>query len=199
MFSRYFTSASLALIISVAISGHALALASPQVPAGASKGAAAAPAKPMVMTATIESIDKTLRLVTLKRADGTLATVYADPEIVKRFDQLKVGDKVSATYYEALAVTVRRPGEPPPTTETGTAIARAGGTMPGATISNQKTATVTVLSMDPKTRAVTVKTQDGRTVSLRVNEQKYFDAVKVGDTVDVTYTEAVLLEVTAAK
>src|SRR5262245_47420337 len=40
-------------------------------------------------TATIDAIDHTSRLVTLRDKDGNLETVYAGPEI-KRFDELKV-------------------------------------------------------------------------------------------------------------
>src|SRR4029450_12061345 len=53
---------------------------------------------PVTITATIEAIDQTTRIVTLKGPKGNLVDTYVD-ESSKRFDQLKVGDQVKAQYY----------------------------------------------------------------------------------------------------
>jgi hypothetical protein len=148
------------------------------------------------MTATIEAIDRSGRLVTLKGEKGNVATVYAGPE-VRRFDELKVGDKVTATYYESIAMNVRKPGEPAPP-PSGEAVTPSKGA-PGATAAVQDTVTVTVQSVDRANQSVTVKRQDGGIVSWRVQNPKYLEAVKAGDTVDITYTRALLLDVTPAK
>jgi hypothetical protein len=153
--------------------------------------------KPVKVTATIEAIDKTARLITLKGPEGNLTTVYAD-ENVKRFDELRVGDVVSAMYYESVAVHVRRPGDPAPASS-GADVTRGKGAMPSATAAVQETVTVTVQAIDRANQAVTVKRKDGGIVSARVENPKYLDMVKVGDTVDITYTRALLMEVTRAK
>jgi Cu/Ag efflux protein CusF len=147
-------------------------------------------------TATIEAIDKTSRLVTLKGEKGNVVVVKAGPE-VKRFDELKVGDKVSATYYESVAVHVRKPGEPEPKAATGGIAAREGG--PGGTMAAQETITVTVESIDPKAPSVTVKGPEGRVLSMRVRDPKKLEGIKAGDKVDVTYTQAFLLKVDPPK
>jgi Cu/Ag efflux protein CusF len=46
-------------------------------------------------TAIVESIDAKTRTITLKRPDGTFVGTVAGPE-VKRFAEIKVGNKVSA-------------------------------------------------------------------------------------------------------
>jgi ribosomal protein S1 len=151
---------------------------------------------PVTVTATVEAIDKTNRLVTLKGEKGNVVTVRAD-ESMTRFDELKVGDTVSATYYESVAVNVRRPGEPAPTTGQ-VAVTPSTGT-PGKTIAAQETVTVTVMSVDKANSSVTVKKNDGSIVSMRVQNQKYLDMVKAGDTVDITFTAALLMQVKPAK
>lgn len=149
----------------------------------------------VTVTATIEAIDKSARLVTLKGEKGRVVTVQVG-EQMKRFDELKVGDKVSATYMESVAVNVRQPGQPAPTS--GSAVTKSQGA-PGATAAVQDTITVTVVSVDKANRSVTVKRKDGSEVSMRVENPKYLEAVKAGDTVDITYTRALLLEVEPVK
>jgi hypothetical protein len=147
------------------------------------------------LTTQIEAIDKTARLITLKARDGALETVKCGPE-VKRFDELKVGDTVTFRYYESIAYAVRKPGQPSGLpTETGRAVIRSSGARPGGVVSQQKTATVTVKAIDASVPSITVLTEDGRTVSLKVEDRKNLKDVKVDDSVEVTYTEAVIISV----
>ncbi|HVQ30960.1 MAG TPA: hypothetical protein VMV21_15320, partial [Vicinamibacteria bacterium] len=121
------------------------------------------------LTAQIEAIDHDGRLVTLKDKTGTLQTIHAGPEI-KRFDELKVGDTVTFRYYESMAYQIRKPGQPSGLPTTGDAkVVRSQGPKPGATISKQETATVTIKAIDEKVPSVTVVTEDGRTASFRIN------------------------------
>src|SRR5262245_4460659 len=59
--------------------------------------------------ATIIAIDKDKRMVTLRGPKGNDVIVHADDN-VQRFNDLKVGDVVTATYTEFVAVNVRKPG-----------------------------------------------------------------------------------------
>jgi Cu/Ag efflux protein CusF len=149
----------------------------------------------VTVQATIEAIDKTAKTVTLKGPKGNLVDV--DASGVARFDQLKVGDVVTATYSESLAVHVRKPGEPAPTAGSAAVTPRPGA--PGATAARQRTVTVTVEAIDPKVPSVTVKSPDGRVLSFRIQDPKNIEGLKVGDKVDVTYTQALLLKVDPAK
>jgi Cu/Ag efflux protein CusF len=147
------------------------------------------------LTTKIEAIDKTARLVTLKDKDGEVETIYCGPE-VKRFDELKVGDTVTFRYHESIAYAIRKPGQPTGLpAQTGPKVTRGQGARPGGTISQQETATVTIKAIDAKVPSVTVLTEDGRTVSMRVEDKKNLEGVKVGDKVEVTYTEAVMISV----
>src|SRR5262245_51282004 len=61
-------------------------------------------------TATVKKLDLQSRMVTLERADGSRVTFRVHDD-VRNLPQVKVGDEVTATYYESLAFAVRRPGE----------------------------------------------------------------------------------------
>jgi hypothetical protein len=147
------------------------------------------------LTTKIEAIDKTTRLVTLKDKDGDTETIYCGPE-VKRFDELKVGDTVTFRYYESVAYAIRKPGQPSGLpAQTGPSITRGKGPRPGGTVAEQETATVTIKATDPKVPSVTVLTEDGRTVSFKIENKKNIEGVQVGDKVEITYTEAVMISV----
>ena len=66
--------------------------------------------KSVQLSATVESIDKATREVTLKGPNGKTRTVKAGDE-VKNFDSLKEGDQVVATVTEALAIGVSKPSQ----------------------------------------------------------------------------------------
>jgi Cu/Ag efflux protein CusF len=147
------------------------------------------------ITATIQAIDHTDRLITLKGKDGAEETIHAGPE-VKRFDELKVGDTVTFRYYESVALQIRKPGQPSGLPATGsTQLVRGEGAKPSGTISKQKTATVTIKAIDLKVPSVTVLTEDGRTASFKVEDQNKLKDVNVGDKVEITFTEALMISV----
>jgi len=147
------------------------------------------------LTTKIEAIDHTSRMVTLKDKDGETETIYCGPE-VKRFDELKVGDTVTFRYQESIALAIRKPGQPSGLpAKTGPAVTRSTGPKPGGTIAQQETATVTIKAIDAKVPSVTVLTEDGRTASFKIEDKKNLKDVKVGDKVEITYTEAVMISV----
>ena len=89
----------------------------------------------------VEAIEAGSRTVTIKKADGTFVSVVAGPEI-KRFAEVKVGDKVNARYYENVVIRLKRPGEP----EVDNAAKATTGSeqaMPGGTKAKQRTITAT--------------------------------------------------------
>jgi Cu/Ag efflux protein CusF len=147
------------------------------------------------LKATIDSIDHDSRMITLKYKDGDYETVYAGPE-VKRFDELKVGDKVTFRATESVVFEIRKPGESvPPSSADEPVIARNAGPRPGGTLTQKATATVTVKAIDMKAPSVTVKTEDGRTISFKVDEKKRLKDVNVGDRVVINYTVSLLISV----
>src|SRR5262245_7520250 len=77
-------------------------------------------------TATVKKIDKQNRKLWLTDESGKDFEVTV-PTSVTRFDQIKTGDRVVIGYNEAMAIAIRKPGQPaPPTGQTQT-IERAPG------------------------------------------------------------------------
>jgi hypothetical protein len=150
-------------------------------------------------TATIESIDSTNRSITLHFDDDTTDTFTAGPE-VRRFDELKVGQKVSFRYYESVAYTLRKAGStaPAPAPEDTSALTPAPGLGPGGTIARQQTSTVTVIRVNPDRPSITVKRDDGHVATRLVKDRKHLVGIAPGDRIDITYTEALLVSVSPA-
>ena len=67
----------------------------------------------VTVTATVKAIDHATRSVTLRAENGDEDTFTVGPAVT-RFDQLKAGDTIKATYYESLVFEVRKPGAPAP-------------------------------------------------------------------------------------
>jgi Cu/Ag efflux protein CusF len=162
-----------------------------QPPASVSKGAV------VTETATIVAIDSTNRMVSLKTEDGTVETIYAGPE-VKRFAELKVGDKVTFRYYESVVFSIQKPGDKPPVNAPASLV-RSQGPKPGGTLSEQMTAVVTIEAIDQAVPAVTIKTEKGETMHFKIEDKSNLKGVKVGDKVQITYTQALAVSVDTPK
>ncbi|HXZ43721.1 MAG TPA: hypothetical protein VEH53_02755 [archaeon] len=156
-------------------------------------------ARVVTLTATVEAIDLTKRLVTLKGPKGNVVTIEVG-ERVKNLPQVQVGDQVVVKYYESIALRVLPPGEATPGTSTTGAVATAQpGQMPAAVGAHEVTATVTVEAINHKASTVTFKGPEGNSVTVKAQDPKNLDKVKVGDKVEITYTEALGISVEKAK
>jgi len=148
-------------------------------------------------TGTIEAIEASTRAVTLKKADGTFVTTVAGPDIT-RFAELKLGDTVNVRYYDNVVIRVKQTGE-------SEVISGAKGTtgseqvLPGGTRAKQVTITATITAIDPTTPSITFTGPNGWKYSSRVQDTEALAKVKVGDKVDIVWTEAVLVSVDRAK
>ena len=149
------------------------------------------------VTVTVEAIEQSTRTLTVKSDQGIYETIQVPPD-VKRFSELKVGDKITARYYENVVIRVKKPGEAAVDLESA-ALTRSQGARPGATAASQRTITVTVTAMDPKTSSVTVKGPNDYTYSRKVADKKAFGQLKVGDQLEMTWTDALLISVDSPK
>jgi hypothetical protein len=157
----------------------------------------AIPGESTSVSATVVAIEQSSRTLTLKNEDGTYEEMQVPTEVT-RFSALKVGDKITAHYYDNLVVRLKKPGEAAMDVDTA-ALTPTSGKRPGATAATQRTVTVTVTAIDPKVPSITVKGPNGWLYSRKVVDKKALAQVKVGDQLDVTWTEALLISVEPAK
>jgi hypothetical protein len=157
------------------------------------------------VSATVEAIDVQKRLLSLVGPEGEKLTVEVAPQ-VRNLPQVKVGDRVVARYYSALAAELRSRGDGAGTTqapvyETTTSRA-AEGERPAGMVGAQSHQTVRITSVDTKNNVVNFYASDGlaRSVPVQTPQGKEFiSKLKAGDEVELTYTEAVALSVEPAK
>jgi Cu/Ag efflux protein CusF len=187
------------LVVLFALSVGVGAMAQEKAPAKAKPEKAAAKAKPgakrervVNLTGTVEAVDMANRVVTIKGSKGRVIDLKVGEE-AKNLDQVKVGDKVVAKYYESIAYRLKKPGEAEGVkAEQATAGAKAGE-VPAAAVANQVTVTATVEDISPKKTYVTLKSPEGKTVDVRVMDPKNIEGLKVGDKVVITYTQALAI------
>jgi hypothetical protein len=143
------------------------------------------PTHTVTVAGTVETIDHSMRTVTMKTADGHYETIDV-PASAKRFDELKVGDKVSITYNNNVSVRAKPPGEPPVDTASKTST-MGKEERPGGTASMHRTLTATVASIDKAASAITFVGVNSWKYSRHVVDPAVLEKVKVGDQVDVTW------------
>ena len=143
----------------------------------------------VTLTGTVEAVDLANRVVTIKGSNGRTIDLKVGEE-AKNLDQVKVGDKVVANYYESIAFRMKKPGEAEGVTAEQAVGAAKPGELPAAVLANQVTVTATVADISPKKTYVTLKGPEGKTVDVKVRDPQNLKKVKVGDQVVITYTQA---------
>jgi hypothetical protein len=176
-----------AAVIAVALVAPHLALAQTKTIPGETK----------TITATVEAVEASTRTVTLKGPQGNYVDVVAPPEMEK-FSAIKVGDKLTARYYENIVLSVQRPGQQP-VDKDAMSVAKTTGAKPGATASMQRTITATITAIDMNVPSITFSGPNNWTYSSRVEDKKMLATVKVGDKVDITWTAALLVSFAETK
>ena len=149
-------------------------------------------------TLTVEAIDLEKRIVTLRRADGSVFDLTVGEE-VRNLPQVRVGDEVITKYYESIFVQVTKPGAAEGPQVKGTASRAKPGEKPAGAVAKQVTVTATVEKIDKKKMIATLKGPEGKVVDVKVRDPKNLENVNVGDQVVITYTEAVAVSVEKPK
>ena len=156
------------------------------------------PGQTATITATVEAIDATTRTLTVKGPAGNYVPITV-PKTVTRFSEIKVGDTISARYYDNVVLRLKPAGEAPVDT-LAEGVTKGAGATPAATAAVQRTITAAIVSIDPNVPSVTFKGEKVNwTYSSRVADKAALAKVKVGDRVDITWTEALMVSIVPKK
>jgi Cu/Ag efflux protein CusF len=158
----------------------------------------AIPGARQTTSATVEAVDVAARKITLRTAKGEMRTV-AVPAEATRLAEMKVGDTVTATFYDNIVLRVKAAGEPDVDTRELDVTTPAGGAKPGGTVASQQTMTATIDAIDLNEPSISFKGPKDWAYRTRVQDKAALQQVKVGDRVDITWTEATLVSVTPGK
>ncbi len=142
--------------------------------------------------ATVDLVDQQSRIVELKRPEGFYVRLHV-PETFTNWDALKVGSTVKATYYENVILKSEKSG--------ATAVNREPVTPPKTSTEAHgspdlvRKVTATITEVDTKLGNVSFKdVATDRLYSARTEKPDMAKKFKVGDKVDLTYTQATLFE-----
>jgi len=149
----------------------------------------------MQATGTVTKMDLAKRKVSIEFEDGKHKTIKVDKS-VKNLEQVQVGDKVKLDYVEEMIITVGQSSEPVGAAVSALIATAPKGDKPGGVMMDTTSSTVKIVSVDPEKRHVTVLDTDGKERKIKIHKNaKGLDELKPGETVNVTVTEAVAIDV----
>ena len=149
-------------------------------------------------SATITAIDPAARMVTF-RDDAGNEDVMRAPDTFKRFNELKVGDRLNLSYYQSRVITLRKAGTPTATAGTTSGVVKGTGELPAGLAARETTTVVTLKSVNLDTGAVRVQTEDGRTITRTVADKSLLKGLVADDKLEITTTEALLADIERPK
>lgn len=164
-------------------------------PAAAASAPGAGIAAAVKVDATVVTVNLKARKVTLRTKDGETFDLVAGEE-ARNLDQLRAGDQVSAEYFEAVALQLKKVKGEAHTTVGAMAARTPKGKKPGALFEREVQFVADVIAVDTVKKIVTVKGAGGRVVELNVQDPAKLAEVKVGDQVEGVFSQALAITVT---
>jgi hypothetical protein len=140
------------------------------------------PTHTVTLSGSVEAIDHDKRILSIKTDDGKFETLEV-PQGAKRFDELKIGDKVSVTYNNNVSARLKPPGE---ASVDAASVTKTEGEGPGGTIAVVRTMTATIAAIDKSAPSITFVGPNRFKYTRRVVDPNVLEKVKVGDQVDIT-------------
>ncbi len=141
------------------------------------------------------SVDAATRTVVVEGERGRRVEIQA-PKDSPNFDQIQVGDPVSATYVEAVAIAIASvAGAQPGVSETVDVSTAPKGATPGVTIAERIELRAVVKAVDTDKRKVTLDVPGGGERTLKVAIDIDVEKIKVGQQVSVTLTRALAISI----
>jgi hypothetical protein len=150
------------------------------------------------LTALVTDVDPDKHLLSLKGPDNNTVTFQVDDQ-VKNLNQIKKKDMVRIKYYESMVWSLRKPSErtsQPTMNQIQTTSVGTTGKGPPSGEKEQKTELIaTIDKIDPNKQWVTLKGPAGKKVALHVQNPQILGNVKVGDQVDIIFSQSLAMSV----
>jgi hypothetical protein len=147
-------------------------------------------------SAKVTEVDEKDRTLTLEGPEGNEVKVRVS-DAAGKLDNIKKGDMVTTDYYQSVAFEFRAPtpeeSASPKTVVDATEDADTNA--PEGVNARSIRSLVQITSVDPVKGTVTAKGPDGQIVTVQAQDRTRLATITPGDTVVVTYTEAVAVAV----
>ena len=152
----------------------------------------------IVVTAEVATINHQSREVTLRQSDGKEMTFVAGEE-VRNLGQVSVGDIVTAEFMESISIQVFAGHSSEPGAGELIAADRAElGEMPGGAVMDVVVVQALVEAIDMENNTYKLKFPSGEVKQYTALDPENLKKAEVGDTVVITYTEALAISVEKA-
>jgi hypothetical protein len=151
------------------------------------------------LRARVAAIDHATRRVTLVSAAGEKLIFRAD-EGVRNLEQVKVGNELQGDLVEKLLIEARpatAEGKAAPVQVVEGLVRAEPGEKPGGLFVRELKPVFTVASIDKAAGGGELRDANGQLQFVKARDPAVLDRLKVGDTIVVTYTEALRLVVVA--
>jgi hypothetical protein len=147
------------------------------------------------LTARIEAIDYASRVVAIKGSLGRTVALNVDDR-VRNLGKVKAGDEIVPRYAEALTIALTKAGAGGSETVTTAApVAAPAGARPGVASAQQTKIVARIEQVDTKRQVALLEGPNGRYVEVKVKDPGLFSEMNFGGSVNITYAEAVVVEV----
>jgi hypothetical protein len=145
--------------------------------------------------AMVIGVDQKHRLLALEADDGGRMVLPVAEEF-RDFERARVGDQVVVTYTEAIAWQVKPADKGAPGLSARETLSNPKpGEAPGGAIERALTITATITAFDVTRGTVTLTGPQGRSQTLKAHNPADLERIRVGDLVDITYSEALAVGV----
>ena len=159
---------------------------------------AGAGAEVTTITTRVEAVDRASRVVAIKGPLGRTLALKVDDR-VKTLGDVTAGDEIVVAYVEAIAAAVVKVGDGPGQTVATAAPAMApAGARPGAAVARQTKIVARVEEVGAR-GIVLLRGPGSRYVEVRVGDPVVVGELEVGDVVEITYAEALVVGVVTPK
>lgn len=189
------------LFVAGLVCGSALAMAgaatSDTLPQTRQTTTASSSSAKIRLIAEVTAVEKATRTLLLKRDNGNIVTVVASSRL-KHFDQVKPGDFLIVEYYRAKAVAIRKSNAPRVLAEAdddpAKPIAQPVAGKPGVF-----SILADIIAINDRKGYATLKGLHNNVVDAQFKNRKILASVKIGDQVELQYSDSVAVSIRKAE